>query len=314
MKMCKSKIIFVSVVVCLVCIWGFGYFLKQDNIGIEELSVEEQQLQDEYENSTDWKKQLEIQMELNTYMADIYGEDQIEVNNEILQYRIDHNIKPYGDSTTWDFLAYAFEGIGFIISVFAVIFSVEIVTKEFTLKTTKITFTKPYSRQKIIWSKYVTSVLYIIALALFCYLVAFFIGGIYFSFQGAGATAVIKSFSSIYCIPSFAESLIYFGAVLINAIVVMSIAFFISLICKSQTFPLIASLGVLLFGNTIAQKIYESGFKGMRFSILSNLSLSKFIDAPIPENYTLFSFLLVVMVHIVLLVVASFEIIKRADL
>lgn len=314
MKMYKSKTILISLIVCLISIWGFGFFLKQDDSGNEELTAEEQQLQKEYENSSDWKEQLEIQMELNTYLTDIYGEEEIEVKNEILQYRIDHNIKPYEENTTWDFLAYTFEVIGFLVSVFTVIFSVEIVTKEFTLKTTKLLFTKPYSRQKIILSKYTAGILYTVVLALFCYLAAFLVGGIYFSFQGAGSLTVMKIFDSMYCCSAFAESIIYFIGTLLNAVVVMSIAFLISLICRSQTFPLIAALGILLFGNMIAGKIYDSGFEMMRFSILSNLSLSNFINSPIPQNYSLLSFLLVVIVHLVLFGLVSIQIIKRTDL
>lgn len=314
MKMRKSKTILVSFIVCLVSIWGFGFFLNQDNSSNEELTAKEQQLHEQYEKSTDWKEQLEIQMELNTYLTDIYGGEEIEVKNEILQYRIEHNLKPYEENTTWDFQVYTFEIIGFIISVFAVIFSVEIVTKEFTLNTTKLLFTKPYSRQNILLSKYAAGVLYTVVLALFCYLAAFLVGGIYFSFQGAGTLSVMKVFNSMYCCSAFAESIVYFAGTLLNAVVVMSIAFLLSLICRSQTFPLIASLGILLFGNMIAGKIYDSGFEMMRFSILSNLSLSNFINSPCPKNYSLPAFLFVVIVHLVLFILASMQIIKRTDL
>lgn len=314
-KMCKSKTILVSLIVCLIAIAGFGFFLKQDNmLGDDEVTKEEQQLQDEYKKSTDWKEQLEIQMELNTYLSDVYADEEIAVKNELLQYRIDHNIKPYEKNTTWDFIIYTFDMVGLLISVFAIIFSVEIIVKEFTHKTTKILFTKPYSRQQIILSKYITGVLYIFCLAIFCYLTAFIVGGIYFSFQGAGVVSVMKFFDKIFCCTLFAESIIYFLSALLSAVIVMSIAFLISIISRTQTVPLIGTLGILLFGNMIAEKIYFSGFKMMRFSILSNLSLANFIDAPVTSDYSLSLFLGIILIHIILLMFASMQIIKRTDL
>lgn len=314
-KMFKSKLMTISFVMCIASIIAFGLFLKQDSsVDNKDISVEEKRLMEEYDSSTEWKDQLRIQMELNTYLSDIYGDDEIAVKNQILQYRIDHDIEPYEENTTWDFVVYTFDIIGFLISVLAIIFAVEILVREYTNKTTKLLFTKPYSRQMIILSKYITSLVYIVILSFVFFFVAFIVGGLCFTFKGGSVVTVIKMFDTVYQCSVFTESIIYFMSTLVNAVVVMTIAFFISTLSKSQTFPLIFSIGILLFGNIIADKIYSANFEAIRYSILSNLSMSNFINAPVKESYTLYMFVATVFIHVFLLVIGSVQVVKKTDL
>ena len=314
-KECKSKRLFISLMVCLAAMIGFGFFLKQDSIGASnDMTDKERQLQDAYEKSTNWKEQMKIQMQLNEYLSDIYSDEEIDVKNQILQYRIDNDVKPYGKNTTWDFIIYSFDVIGLLVAVFSIIFSVEIVVKEYTYKTTKLLFTKPYSRSEIILAKYITCILYTALLTLFCYLAAYIVGGIYFSFEGAGVVTVIKMFHTMFCCTLFEKSIIYLAAIFLNAVVLISIAFLLGIICRTQVLPLIATLGIMLFGNMIAQKIYSAGFKMIRFSILPNLSLSGFIDSSVAKGYSPGLFCITVIVHVIILLAASVQIIKRVDL
>ena len=313
-KMLRSKVIFVSFLVCIIAFAGFGFFLKQDSFsGEESATKEEQLLQEEYSKSTDWKEQLRIQMQLNKYLSDIYGEDEIAVKNQILQYRIEHNIRPFEENTAWDFIVYSFDIIGFLISVFGIIFSVEIVTKEYSNKTVKLLFTKPYSRQKIIMAKYITSVIYGVGLAVFCFLAALIVGGVLFTFEGASAVTVMKFFNAMLKCSLFTESIVYLLSVMFRTIILISIAFLLSLIVKNQTVPLIISLGILCFGNLLADKIYSLGLESMRFSILSNLSLTGFINCPVTEDASFLLFLVTVMIHIIILIFGILEIVKRTD-
>lgn len=306
--------VIVSFIVCVLAIIAFGIFLKQDSFsGEENATKEEQLLQEEYQKSTDWKEQLRIQMQLNKYLSDVYGQAEIETKNAILQYRIDQNIEPYKDNTTWDFITYSFDMIGFLISVFAIIFSVEIVTKEYTNNTAKLLFAKPYTRQTIILAKYIASVLYSIILALFCFLTAYIVGGLLFTFQGAGVMTVMKFFNTMTTCTLFTESIVYLLSVMINAFIAASIAVLLSLIAKNQAAPLIISLGILVLGNTLADKIYSVGLETIRFSILSNISLTDFIDAPVTEDFSFVLFLLVVIIHIAIFIMGMIEIAKKTD-
>lgn len=313
-KMYKSKLVIISLLVCAVAIVGFAFFLKQESSSENgDLTKEEQQLRESYEKSTDWREQLQIQMQLNKYLENIYGKDEVEAKNQILQYRIQNDIAPGKKNTTWDFITYCLEIIGFLIPVFTIIFSVEILIKEYSNKTAKLLFAKPYSRGSIIISKYLTSIIYAIMLSVFNFLIAFIVGGVCFSFDGLSTITVIKFFHTVVSCSVFTKSMIYFISVLINAVVVESIAFLLGVICRTQTLPLIAVLGILMFGNMLANKIYAAGFRIIRFSIFSNLSLSNFIDSYVRHGYSLPLFVMSVSIHIIMFLWITIAVVKRAD-
>lgn len=316
-KMRGRKLIFAALIICSIAIIAFGFFLKQDTSNFEssaDITDEEQKLQDDYQNSADWKEQMKIQMKMNEFLGDIYGEEEIKVKNDILQYRIDHDLEPFEKNTTWDFIAYAFEIIGFLVSVFAILFAIEIVISEYTYKTAKLLFAKPFTRTKIIVAKYVTSILFMLGLAVFFFVISLVVGGIFFTFKGGTINTAIKFYHKIYECTLYSMSLIQFGATILKSFHVMTIAFFLSILCKNQVAPMITSLGILFFGNMIAEKLYAINFKGIRFSILANLSISSFIDCPVKKEYSFFLFLLVGIIHVIAFIWGSIQLINRADI
>ena len=85
-KIFCQKAIWIACIVCLLAIVGLGYFLDMDleDMGIDETMVEEEvQLLKEYDESADWKEKMQVQMELNIFLEDIYGKEQMKVNNEL---------------------------------------------------------------------------------------------------------------------------------------------------------------------------------------------------------------------------------------
>lgn len=308
-----SKTVFLAAIICFIAILGFGFFLKQDTFKFSSnISQEEKQLQKEYDSTNNWKQQLKIRQELNSY---IYSDKEtIAMENELLQYRIDHDIAPSEKNTTWNFISYSFQIIGFLISVFAILFAIESIVKEFSYKTTKLLFTTPFSRTQILLSKYFTNVLLLVSLSIVFFLFAYISGGIYFTFSGAGDKNVFLFFGEIQVCREIQYSMINFLSTLINALLLMTIAFFLAILCRSQTIPLISSLGIMIFGTTIANKLYAVDMKWIRFSFLSNLSLQKYMDTPVKNNNTLLLYICVVVIHLLAFIIGGTLIIKKSDL
>lgn len=252
-------------------------------------------------------------MDLNIYMSDIYGKEQAEVKNEILQYKIDHNLQPYKENTTYDFVAYMFQILGFLLSVFAIVIAVEIVISEYSNKTVKLIFCKPYRREEIIMSKYMAVLLYVIWLVIVSFIISLITGGILFTWHGSNVKTVIRFFHSMCQCSLLGKAMIYFAFSLVNMVIIGTIAFFLSVLFKSQVSALIVSLGILLFGNTVAEKIDSADFKAIKYSILANLNPGKFVDSPVHQGYTPFIMAAVIMIHMVLLVGGIIFLIKKSD-
>lgn len=57
-------------------------------------------------SATNWKEKIEVQIEANKSLEDLLGKDKVRMSNEILQYRLDHNIPPLEGHNAWDYLSY----------------------------------------------------------------------------------------------------------------------------------------------------------------------------------------------------------------
>lgn len=305
LKSICRKSVWISLICCVVLILGFAWFLSKDwDFG--DRTEEESSVEEQFKNATDWKERLELQMQLNQFNESVYGKDVVEVQNELLRYRIDNNIKPNDKNTTWDFISYSYEMLNIVIAIFAVIFGVEIVTMEYSNKTIKSLYMKPYSRTNILSSKYLLSVFYVFILTMVTTMAAWLTGGFFFSFGGLSSITVIRLFDSIFTVTAMEEGLILGFSCILKALIIMTFAFCLAIISKNQIFSTLCSLGLLFFGKKIMLKIVDSGHEWAKYSLLANFDLSGFINRPIPEGITPIIVVFIVLIHVVILLGAAF--------
>ena len=78
------------------------------------------------------------------------------------EYAIEHNIDP-NQMTGWEFVEDA-TGLMTLITIFAAVIAGDIVASEFTWGTIKLLLIRPVSRTKILLSKYVATLLFVVLL------------------------------------------------------------------------------------------------------------------------------------------------------
>ena len=148
---------------------------------------------------TNWKENLRtsIQNIEKTPQSTTLSAMMREQNNNELQidkYLLNNNIKPMND--------YIFNGINYVQTLFktlgiiflavgVAIFSSDMVSGEYTPATAKFLLTQPISRAKILFSKYVTSVLSSIILICVIELIAFLIVGIFAGFGNMNYPVIV---------------------------------------------------------------------------------------------------------------------------
>ena len=194
-KNINLKSVLIILISVFAVILAFGLFLKNTSEEKpDDLSEQEAVLYDALESTDDWKEKYQIQMELNKTLEDFYGEDYVNMQNSLLQYRIDNDIAPkeHGNNA-FDFIKFSFSTLGFIIVIIAAFMFTQTLSIEYSNKTEKLVYTKPYSRLQILMSKYLVPLFLVTCLVAFWYLISYIIGGILFSFHDANGNIVYTS-------------------------------------------------------------------------------------------------------------------------
>lgn len=158
---------------------------------IKSLQAEIQKIKDNPAPvQTDWKEKLKtdiqnIQKNLQSTTISARMREQNSKQLTIDQYLLNNNIKPMDDYTFngVNYLQTLFKTLGMIFLAVAVaIFLSDMVSGEYTPPTAKFLLIQPISRAKILFSKYITSVLSAIVLICGIELIAFAIMGVFTGF------------------------------------------------------------------------------------------------------------------------------------
>lgn len=170
--------------------------------------------------------------ELSTDEQSIY-KDALETCS-LNKYYIENNITIKNDNR--QILLNLFTNYELFILIISIVIASSIVSEEFSRGTIKLLLVKPYSRLKILFSKFIVCILILILSIVFIALSQLVIGGIIHGFDSLSTPAIIYDFST-------------------NSIKTMNIASYIALIgvCKFPIYLLLTTLGFAcstIFTNT----------------------------------------------------------------
>ena len=142
------------------------------------------------------KKSLEMmgEVDFDDFDAEDYQEyGTIMTNVEMYKYRLDNNIETTSAPRASDLIASFFNEYSFFILIFILMISGAIVSQEFSKGTIKLLLIKPYSRFKILLSKYFAALTSIIIVAFVGLLLQLIIGSIFLDTSSLGEPIFIYS-------------------------------------------------------------------------------------------------------------------------
>ncbi len=312
-KVLYGKSIWTGTLCILVIVIGFGILLNMDNV-FDDSSEEQTILEEQYENSEDWKEQLQVQIELNKTMVDVYSQEEIDMKNKILEYEIDNELEPYEHNTAWDFISYTFQILNIVLIIISAWLTMEILTLEYINKTYKLVFTKLYKRWQIYVSKYIASIIITVLTAAIMMIIACIVGGILFGFDGISSRTAICLCGQMLAVSLGGKALLYILFAIIKAIAVASIAFCVAEISKNQVVTIIFTVVCALWGKMIITKFIDHGMSVGEYSLFIHYDFLSFIDSPIVKNESIFESCIIIIIHILMFLLLGTWINKKEDM
>ncbi|MBD1379565.1 ABC transporter permease [Metabacillus arenae] len=195
---------------------------------------------------------------------------------------------------------------GFLIMIqfFSAIFAGSIVAKEFDWGTVKLLLIRPHTRYKLLLSKYITSLLIGGYFILLFFVLSFILGSILFGFQGLGQSS-----------PYINSVLSSYGVVMIEVIMITTFAFALSTIFRNSTLATAASIFIILTGKTVVELLAHYDIKWGMFLLFANTDLGQYFDGkrPLYEEMTLPFSIIVIVVHLLIFLLASFWTFSKRD-
>ncbi|WP_052585045.1 ABC transporter permease [Anoxybacillus thermarum] len=241
--------------------------LKEYNEHLEKLAVEHPELKQSYMK----------EIALNTY-------------------RINHNLKPISDDNIWSFVKDMGGGLS-LASIFTIIVAASFLTNEFKWGTIKLLLIRPYSRTQILLSKYLVILIYALVLHVLLFISSWFIGGLFFGFEGAGQPYLKYQDGKVIEINMITYVLSQYGIDSIKLLMMATFAFMISSVFRNISLSIGLSITLLLAGNSITMLFNQ--FSWAKYTLFTNLDLiSKYFSGDsFGEGTTLLFSLLIILVH-----------------
>ncbi|MBU3188093.1 ABC transporter permease [Clostridium bowmanii] len=258
---------------------------------------------------SDWKAELTIQNQ--AYKQDLTNpelpkmvKDRSAKELQTNEYRLKNDIQPVQGNSLWGFV----EGMGGVISLialFAIVMGGKIVANEFSEGTIKLLLIRPSKRWKILISKYISVIGYTLLMLLVLFIVSFLVGGILFSFSGAGTPFLTNSSGKIIEVNMIVHIVQLYGLKSINLIMMVTLAFMISTVFRNSAMATGVGVFLLTVGNVITMMLTK--YNWSKYMLFTNTDLNQYISGePLVKGMTMKFSVIVLIVYFIIFNVISY--------
>lgn len=275
-------------------------------------SMEEPSSGDWKENLQEQTDQLKVDLE-SDFAPSGYYKQFLESEIAINEYRIENNLQPNTENNMWSFISDSAGTIDFV-GLFVIIIAAGIVANEFTWGTVKMLLIKPFKRWKILLSKYITVVLFLILMLAILFASTALIGALFFGIGGDTSAIhltiengqVIEQSLLLYLMKVYALNSA-------STLLLATMAFMISAAFRTSGLAIGISIFLLLMGTTITNLI-ASKFEWAKYILFANTDLMQYLEGrPLLDGMTMpFSIAMLVIYFIVFMFIA-FTIFTKRD-
>ncbi|KRE29797.1 ABC transporter permease [Paenibacillus sp. Soil522] len=216
------------------------------------------------------------------------------------------------DTSMWD-VAFMESSILFLlVTIFTVVIAAGGVAEEFTSGTIKLLLIRPWSRSKILLSKYISIMIFAIMLAILLFASTLFVNWICF---GIHASPDVKpTFAGAEGDNPLTYMLKYYGLTLISLVVTVTLAFMLSTVFRSSGLAIGMALFLLLGINSFIGLIAMLDYKWIDYLLFIHLNLTQYLDGnPMRQGMTLGYSLSVLGVYYVIFIALTWYIFNKRD-
>jgi ABC-2 type transport system permease protein len=274
-------------------------------------------------NDTDWMSQY-----LNTYqgnrtriLENKYGittitdnqVKEIENQNKILLYKIEHHIKNDATKSMSNYLNKTLF-INILLLIICVIFASLSLTNEYSFGTIKNLFCYPFKRYKIFLSKMIVLAVICFAFINIMFLFSVIIGGVFFKFNSQLALVLIND--KVVAMNQYLYSIIKYNLSFVEIFTYMSLAMLLSIAFKNSGITIGLIIGLSILSKTLLKYLgtlfYISGLKYLPFA---SFDFNQFFGGTIiVEGLTLPYAMVITLISLLTISLISIKLLNKQDI
>lgn len=228
------------------------------------------------------------------------------------EYAIANDISPY-ETTTWQFMK-DMAPISSLIGLFVIVVASDIVSSEFSKGTIKMLLIRPYSRWKILLSKFLATLGFAFVMWLVVIAASWLVGGLAYGFGGMDQSYLIVSEDQ-----QVKERLIVeyvfanIGVEFIELTALVALSFMISTLFMSNSVAIGVAMFTMFAGNTIVMLLANKDW--IIYTLFANMDLSVLIDGQnqLIRDLTLPFSISVLAVYTALMLAITFLVFQKRD-
>ena len=234
------------------------------------------------------------------------------------RYILDTGIDVNKNDSLKGILQNFYSEFGIFLIVVIVMIAGTIVSDEFNKGTIKLLLVKPYTRNKILLSKFITTVIIIFFVILSTVIMEMLVGGVLFGFDSLSVPVIEYNFNTnmLEEINVFAYLGIQTLAQLPMIVLLATLAFVISTLFSNSALAITISLLGYMSTAIINQLALAYNLSFMKYFVTMNWDLSQFLFGNLPymQGMSLILSIVICLVYLLVMLIPTFIIFKKRNI
>lgn len=229
---------------------------------------------------------------------------------QMINYRLENDVAPASDGTFWSWLVGS-KNLMSLITLFTIIVGAGIIANEFSRGTIKLLAIRPITRGTILYSKYVTTILYALVLMGLLFVTSVIAGFLLFPFEDATYLTIIQGnvIEHSMLLEVF-KWYLYSGT---DLIIMMTIAFVIATVFRSSSLAIGLSIFLLFTGKQVVMLLQS--YSWAKYILFANSDFTQFLNPfPFVEGLTPLFSVGVLAVYLVIFHLLTYFVFTKRDI
>ena len=262
-------------------------------------------------------------IQYNSQETELSYEEQKEYNDSLkteaeCRYILDTGINVNKSDSLKGILQNFYSEFGIFLIVVIVMIAGTIVSDEFNKGTIKLLLVKPYTRNKILSSKFITTVIIIFFVILSTVIMEMLVGGVLFGFDSLSVPVIEYNFNTnmLEEINVFAYLGIQTLAQLPMIVLLATLAFVLSTLFANSALAITISLLGYMSTAIINQLALAYNLSFMKYFVTMNWDLSQFLFGNLPymQGMSLILSIVICLVYLLVMLIPTFIIFKKRNI
>lgn len=230
---------------------------------------------------------------------------------QLNKYRLAHDIPPVEPNSFWGYVASTVNLIP-VITMFTIVVAAGIVAGEFSLGTIKLLLIRPVSRSKVLFSKYVATLLFGFLLLLSLFLFSLLVGVIFFGAASIHQPHLFLENNVIVERNMFLHLIMLYGLSSVELVMMATFSFMISTVFRNSSLAIGLALFLMFTGTQFVYMFNQ--YDWVKYILFANTYLIQYFEgSPIVEGMTLNFSMMIVAVYFIIFNLLSWIIFQRRD-